>query len=63
VLFQRANKGLSERRIVDSEEERATILQILYDNTRYKDRESIYQKVAERYFWDGYYKDIKNFVL
>jgi hypothetical protein len=36
---------------------------VLYDNTRYKGRESTYQKVAKRYFWDGYYKDIKNFVL
>jgi hypothetical protein len=63
VLFRRANKGLPERRVVDSEEERVVILQALYDNTGYKGRESTYQKVAERYFWDRYYKDIKNFIL
>jgi hypothetical protein len=62
VLFRRANKGLPERRVVDSEEERVAILQALHDDIGHKGRESTYQKVAERYFWDRCYEDVKAFV-
>jgi hypothetical protein len=62
ILFRRTNKGLLERRVIDLEEERVVILQALYNDIEYKDRESIYQKIAERYFWNRYYKDIKAFV-
>ena len=62
VLFRRANKGLPVRRVIDSEAERHKILESLHDATGHKGRESTYQKVAERYFWDMCYSDVKGFV-
>src|SRR5690349_8567797 len=52
VLFRRADRTYSTRRVVDDPEERARILEALHDDSGHKGRETIYRRVADRYYWD-----------
>jgi hypothetical protein len=61
-LYQRAGKGIPQRLVIDSDERKAIILKELHDNCGHKGRESTYRRVADRYYWENCYKDVKAFV-
>ena len=61
-LFRVGGKGTPNRKVVDSDEERADILTKLHDESGHKGRESTYFKVSSRYYWENCYKDVKEFV-
>jgi hypothetical protein len=61
VLFRRADRNNSIRRVVDDAGEREKILKVLYDDTGYKGRETIYRRVADRYYWDDMYVDARRY--
>jgi hypothetical protein len=49
-LYLAGSKNIPSRLVVDSEEKKAGILKELYDESGHKGRESIYQKVVDRYY-------------
>jgi hypothetical protein len=51
-LFRRASKNMPLRRVVDSEEDRAKILQAAHEESGHRGREGTYRRVADRYWWD-----------
>jgi RNase H-like domain found in reverse transcriptase len=48
-LFKRASKNMPLRRVVDSEEDRAKILQVAHEESGHRGREGTYRRVADRY--------------
>jgi ribonuclease HI len=61
-LYRRAGKNVPQRLVIDSDERKATILQELHDEFGHKGRESTYRRVADRYYWEHCYEDVKAFV-
>jgi hypothetical protein len=62
LLFKKENKNIPSRLVVDSGEEQTKIIMALHDESGHKGRESTYQKIADRYFWEGCYAAIKAYV-
>ena len=60
-LFRRARKRVPQTRVLDDPAEREEVLKSLHDQAGHKGRESTYHKVAERYFWDSCYQDVKRY--
>ena len=50
------------RQVVDDPTVRQTILQQLHNESGYKRREGTYQRVADRYWWDNLYVEVKTYV-
>ena len=48
-LFKRANKNVFFKRIVDEIENQQKILKQLHNEDEYKNRESIYRRVTDKY--------------
>ena len=63
TLFRRATKNTPQRRVVDDTSSRTEILKSLHDELGHKGREATYRKTADRYWWEGCYKDVQNYVL
>jgi hypothetical protein len=63
LLFRKENKNIPSRLVIDSGEEQAKIIKALYDDSGHKGRESTYQKIADRYYWEGCYAMTKAYVL
>jgi hypothetical protein len=57
-LYQRARKGIPQRLVINTEDRKAEILKGLHKELRHKGRESTYQRVTNRYYWDNCYKDV-----
>ena len=58
-LFRRGSKSIPLRRVVDSDEDRAEIIEFQHDYSGHKGVEATYRRVANLYWWDGLYKDVK----
>ena len=61
-LYRRGRRGTPPTRVIDDEAERDRIMQALHDEIGHKGRQSTYRRVADRYYWDSCYKDVKTFV-
>ena len=61
ILWQRHNKNRPQRRVVDGEE-RGKVIESMHDESGHKGREGTYHKIAQRYFWEGCFKDVKEYV-
>ena len=61
-LFRRNSKNVPMRQVVDNPVERQTILQQLHDKSGHKGREGTYRRVADRYWWDNLYVEVKSYV-
>lgn len=58
-LFRRAGKRTPQTRVIDSEDLRNEVIRRLHDEMGHKGRESTYRRVADRYYWETCYKDVK----
>ena len=61
-LFRRASKNVPLRRVVDGADERQDILRALHEESGHRGREGTYQRIAERYAWDGLWKEVSAYV-
>src|ERR1700727_1954307 len=55
-------KESPQRLVIDSDDRKAEILTELHEEFGHKGRESTYRRVADRYYWDGCYEDVRGFV-
>ena len=61
-LWRNAVKGQPPRLSIDSEERRAELLHSLHDEMGHRGRESTYARLNARYYWDGSYNDVRDYV-
>jgi hypothetical protein len=61
-LYRRAGKNVPQRLVIDLDERKATILKELHDESSHKGRETTYRRVADRYYWENCYEDVRTFV-
>ncbi len=61
-LFRRNSKNVSMKRVIDDFEERQRILKQLHDESDHRDKEDIYRRIADRYWWDNLYDDSQKYV-
>jgi hypothetical protein len=61
-LFRKQSKNVPLVRVVDDARGREEILARLHDESGHRGREGTYRKVADRYFWDGMFKDVARYV-
>lgn len=61
-LFKKPGKLAPIMRVVDEEADRARILAELHDKSGHRGREGTYRKIAERYWWDALWRDVKDYV-
>lgn len=61
-LFRRPGANRPSRRVVDNDRIKLQILQALHDDAGHRGRESTNQRIADRYFWEGQWKDVKEFI-
>ena len=61
-LWRLPTKGMPIKLVVDKEEMRAQILRDVHNQSGHKGRESTYHRLSQRYFWNGCFKDVKDYV-
>jgi hypothetical protein len=61
-LFRRNSKNVSSRRIVNRLKDKFRIIQKLHDESEHQDRENIYRRIANRYWWDNMHQEIKFYI-
>lgn len=61
-LFCRNSKNVPLRRVIDSQTDKDKILQQLRGEGGHRGREGTYRRVADRYWWDNLYADVKAYV-
>jgi hypothetical protein len=50
------------KRVIDDLEERQRILKQLHDESDHRDKEDIYRRIIDRYWWDNLYDDSQKYV-
>ena len=61
-LWQRGKPDQPLQWVIFNNQQKEDIICQLYDESGHKGREGTYKKVALRYWWEGLYKDVKNYV-
>jgi hypothetical protein len=61
-LFRRPDKVNPVRRVVDLDEQRREILEELHDDGGHRGREGTFRRVADRYWWESMWKEVKQYV-
>ena len=61
-LFRRPNAVRPSRRVVDHKAVKLRILKELHDDSGHKGRETTVQRISDRYFWEGMWKDVQRFI-
>jgi hypothetical protein len=61
-LFRKPTANRPSRRVIDNDAEKLRVLQAMHDDAGHFGRESTNQRVSDRYFWEGQYRDVKEFV-
>lgn len=61
-LFRRASKRNPARRVVDGDERREMILKELHDDSGHRGREATYRRVADRYWWNQLWEDVRRYI-
>ena len=62
-LFKQVNKNVLLQRIIDKAEDQAIILKQLHDENEHREREKIYRRVTDRYWWWNLYRDCEKHVV
>ena len=62
TLWKNASKSYPPRLVLDAEDQRTAVLTEIHDGTGHAGRESTYHRVADRYYWEGCYEDVRKFV-
>jgi hypothetical protein len=61
-FFRRNSKNVFMRRVIDDFEKRQRILKQLHDENDHRDKENIYKKIINRYWWNDLYDDAQKYV-
>ncbi len=61
-FFRRTLKNVFMRKVIDDFEERQRILKQLHDENDHRDKENIYKKIIDRYWWNDLYDDVQKYV-
>jgi hypothetical protein len=61
-LFRQNSKNVLMRRVIDDFEERQRILKQFHDKNDHWDKENIYKKKIDRYWWNDLYDDAQKYV-
>jgi hypothetical protein len=61
-FFRRNSKNVLMRRVIDDLEERQRILKQLHDESDHRDKENIYKRITDRYWWNDLYDDAQKYV-
>jgi hypothetical protein len=56
-FFRRNSKNVFMRRVIDDFEERQRILKQFHDENDHRDKENIYKRIIDRYWWNDLYCD------
>lgn len=62
MLWRNATKSYPPRLVLDDLGQRMTVMTELHDKSGHAGRESTYHRVASRYYWEGCYEDVRDFV-
>jgi hypothetical protein len=57
-LFRRNSKNVLMRRMINDFEERQRILKQLHNESDHRDKENIYKRINDRYWWNDLYDDV-----
>ena len=61
-LFRRNSKNVPLRRVIDRQADKDRILQHLHDESGHRGQEGTYRRIADRYWWDNLYADVKTYL-
>jgi hypothetical protein len=61
-FFRRNSKNVFMKRMIDDLEERQRILKQLHDENDHRDKENIYKRIIDRYWWNDLYDDVQKYV-
>jgi hypothetical protein len=61
-FFRRNSKNVLMKRMIDDLEKRQRILKQLHDESDHEDKENIYKRIIDRYWWDNLYDDFQKYV-
>jgi hypothetical protein len=61
-LFRRNSKNVLMKRVVDDLEKRQRILKQFHDENDHRDKENIYRRIIDRYWWNNLYDDSQKYV-
>jgi hypothetical protein len=61
-LFRRNSKNVLMKRVIDDLEEWQRILKQLHDESDHRNKENIYKKIIDRYWWNNLYDDSQKYV-
>jgi hypothetical protein len=61
-LWRNADKWYPPRLVIAAQEHKDEIIKYLHDHTGHGGRENTCRRVANRYFWEGCYTDVKKYV-
>jgi hypothetical protein len=61
-LFRRADRAWPlHRRVIDDKEERESAIKAMHDDAGHRGREGTYRRLADRYFWEGMYNEVRRY--
>ncbi len=61
-FFRRNSKNVLMKKVIDDLEERQRILKQLHDESDHRDKENIYKRIIDRYWWNNLYDDFQKYV-
>ncbi len=61
-FFRRNSKNVFMKRVIDDFEERQRILKQLHDENDHRNKENIYKRIIDRYWWNDLYDDVQKYV-
>lgn len=61
-LWRRGKPNEPPRRVIFNDRQKREIIQQLHDESGHRGREGTYKKIALRYWWDGLYNDVRDYV-
>ncbi len=61
-FFRRNSKNVFMKRMIDDLKERQRILKQFHDENDHRDKENIYKRIIDRYWWNNLYDDFQKYV-
>jgi hypothetical protein len=61
-FFRRNSKNVFMRRVIDDFEKRQRILKQFHDESDHRNKENIYKRIIDRYWWNDLYDDAQKYV-
>ncbi len=61
-FFRQNSKNVFMKRVINDVEERQRILKQFHDENDHRDKENIYRRIIDRYWWDNLYDDFQKYV-